>query len=353
MAQTKTESNVSAKKPRIEVLMERNAKQTDDTKQAHSKILCRCKHRYLNKTWTEDRDCISKKRYINILATPRTYVEKPPDEVQEKPKKPIVYGPCPPRIEELARPNPKRVLNTWQMYYNVLSTERMDRLQSFLYEVSVMDPQKAIYHFRRLKAQNRRLNKKAAKKKKKKSPPPTSTTQLTWMQREEMQTAKTIMEYFKNKPLTSVKYRHMCISDKLLDTMCEQHLLRKPRRKTKSSYEKSILEIADHVAVWFDQLVEEVEACEKREAEERGEEELASSIEMGVAEEGAEEEEEEEESEEEEEEEWSIASAGVQVSLLDELMGAGGVCIFIYIYSRYDSFYKCMEVRILKQKLQF
>lgn len=322
------ENETKRKSPRIEILMERNAKQSAQLNSStkHREKSCKCHFHYPNKTRTEDRNCMSKKQYIKVLSTPRTYPKE--EEVVEKKKKKY-YGPCPPRIEELARPYPTRVLNTWQSYYDVLPPERMEKLQSLLYNVSYMEPKKAIHHFKK------RLNKqrKQTKTKKKTQQQQEQQKQLTMMQNEEMQTAKAIMNYLKNKPLVSVKYRHMCISDKLLGIMCEKNLLRKPRRKTKSSYEKSIIEIADQVAVWFDKLVEDLERAE--EEDEESDEEVASDVEVmsGVVgrdddreKEGGES---EEEDETEEEEEWSMESAGVQVSLFEELLEAETVCMIL------------------------
>lgn len=293
---TKNEPTTTPKRPRVEVLMERNASKTS-SKPILPKIICKCDSRYLNKTKTEDRNCMSKKQYLKVLATPKP---KPPPPITEYydeiPKKPLPKGPCPPRIEELARPNAAHVLNTWQKYHDVLPPERMEKLQTLLYDAACMHPKQALYHFKRIRTRLRKQ--KAAKKKKIK--PVISQTQLTLMQREEMLTAKAIMEHFQAKPLASVKYRHMCISDILLERMCKHHLLKKPKRKTKSFYEKGLIEIADHIAVWFEKLVEEIQICEKREAEEAGI--FSSEEEMSVVE------------EEEGESEYSIESVGIQAA---------------------------------------
>lgn len=289
--------------------MERNAKKTTRPKPSLLKRICKCDNRYINKTRTIDRDCINRKQYIKLLSTPRTHPPTP--EPPQKKRKPNNRGPCPPRIEELARPNPTRVLNTWQSYYNILSTERTEKLQTLLYDVTCMDPKQALFHFKRMRAQTRRK-----KKKKKKKQKTVSKTQLTWMQYEEMYTARAIMEYFKKKPLSNVKYKHMCVSDKLLETMDRRNLLRKPKRKTKSHYEKTLIEIADQIAVWFDRIIEDLEIVERKEAAEE-EEEIAGSV--GVSIEG--EEEEEEEEGEEEESEYSLASVGIQATSLEQLLG--------------------------------
>lgn len=209
-----------------------------------------CTCNYVMKKYKREiplRDHISHKKYCALLAKPRIIPTETP--ITDRNVRNFVM--CPARIEQLARPRKLLVLNTLREYHEVLHPHLIEILENRLLNDLTIEPDLARKHFKCVKNKER-MRKKALKKKRAKMLEEKLRASQKWRRCQERITSYKIVQHLKKKPLFTLTYRQMCISNELLSILHEKGLISKPKRKTRSKYKRRIIEIADQVSTWID-----------------------------------------------------------------------------------------------------
>ncbi|XP_060522648.1 uncharacterized protein LOC132699779 [Cylas formicarius] len=210
-----------------------------------------------------DRSIMSQNEYMEFLSIPSPrFCDKP---AVKKPPPKCELEPCPPRLVKLAVPNKRRVFANWKDYQTLLPAEMLLRYEQILHTDHNLEPREARYYYKTLDRQHRKKMKEKKRSEKTKElergkRPSWTTTQIDAL-------ASAVVDYVRDEPLFALNYKQMLISDGVLDGLDASRLLKKPSRKTGNCYKKTVIEIADKMAVWIDAMTRfvDVQAVESDE----------------------------------------------------------------------------------------
>ncbi|KAG5880749.1 hypothetical protein JTB14_030574 [Gonioctena quinquepunctata] len=212
-----------------------------------------------------EKSIMSQSKYMEYLSIPNPKFEEPPIK-KAKRHPPCQLEPCPPRLVQLAVPNKRRVFENWKDYHKLLPTEMILRYEQILHTEKNLEPRDARYYYKKIdkrKKARARAKKRSLKKKKKAK----EKGDKLWLEIQIKDTVDTIMDFIKNEPLFALNYKQVMLSDEILNNLDKSNILKKPKRKSKNSYKRTIVEVCDKMALWMDTLTKfvDVQAVDSKE----------------------------------------------------------------------------------------
>ncbi|CAB3239752.1 unnamed protein product [Arctia plantaginis] len=162
------------------------------------------------------------------------------------------------RLERIAKPIRRTIIYLWREYANTLPPETIARLRSMLDADEPFKPDQAYEYFINL----RRTKKKAAAAQqvnaiKKDILAMCYDKRFLWARNATVAFAKGIQQRLSRPGRFALADGMLRLSNIILDDMCGYMHIRTPSRYSKSNKSKFMLEMADKIAVWIDEILSE------------------------------------------------------------------------------------------------
>ncbi|KAG5882207.1 hypothetical protein JTB14_024719 [Gonioctena quinquepunctata] len=178
---------------------------------------------------------------------------------------------CRPRIDQLATPNRRLILNLYQDYANLFPKDKVERIKQKLQELYAMTPEETERYFEELRAKERkaedrdrlkRMLRKLYLRAKSRKQEEKAYRFIEKLLREGMRTAS------ENPvpPLVSVRLRNL--SDIILEQLCDLRNIDIPSRENPDKSGAFMIAVADWMAVAIEQIYYMVQLKKNKELEE-------------------------------------------------------------------------------------
>ncbi|CAG9863118.1 unnamed protein product [Phyllotreta striolata] len=257
----------------------------------------------------EDKYIMTQKEYCNYLAQP---VKKPRCEYWCPVKrKRCEIEPCPPRFVQLAIPHKRRVFWNWKCFHPILTTEMILRLEQILHTDKNLDPRDARWYYKKLDRLKRKCmrNRRRLRRKRLKA---RDAGDRKWLEDMIQEMAELITNHIRQEPFFALNYRQLLLSDTILNKLAEKKVFKRPKRKTKNHYKRTLVEISDKIAIWIDTLTRYVDTLAVEDPDDFAPLTI-SSVSEGESEDRTDEDEDVCEEEEEEDDLWALLEKLIKI----------------------------------------